>query len=240
MLSKKRYLCWAATQWFSGSVREMKHKVIFLDVDGVLVDSERVFNVCWRKAAESEGYSMTYEQALQLRSLDAGLAKDLFRRWYGNDNAYPAIRTARKLIMSENVAKEPLFAKPGVLEFLGKAKNLPVKVAIVTSSPISRITTYLASVGIDISLFDSAITTEQVKRGKPFPDVYLHACETTGFKPDECIAVEDSPNGVKSAHDAGCYTVMVPDLTPCDETIKAFVDKECEAIMDILNSSLPA
>lgn len=216
----------------------MKHKVIFLDVDGVLVDSEKVFNSCWRKAAESEGYSMTYEQALQLRSLDSSLAKDLFKSWYGNDNVYPSIRAARKLIMAEEVAKEPLRTKPGVLEFLDKARIMSVKVAIVTSSPMSRITTYLASVGIEISLFDSVITTEQVKRGKPFPDVYLHACKTTRFEPDECVAVEDSPNGVKSAHDAGCYTVMIPDLTPCDESIKTFVDKECETIIDIFNSNL--
>lgn len=235
MLSKKRYLCWAATLWLSGSVCEMKHKVIFLDVDGVLVDSERVFNVCWRKAAESEGYSMTYEQALQLRSLDSGLAKDLFRSWYGNDDAYPAIRTARKMIMSEAVAKEPLVAKPGVLEFLGKAKNLPAKVAIVTSSPMSRITTYLASVGIDILLFDSVVTTEQVKRGKPFPDVYLYACKTTGFEPDECIAVEDSPNGVRSAHEAGCYTIMIPDLSPSNERLRSFVDMELKTIDCILS-----
>ena len=216
----------------------MKHKAILLDVDGVLVDSEMVFNSCWRKGAEQEGYSMTYEQALQLRSLDSSVAKDLFRSWYGNDDAYPAIRTARKMIMSEAIAKEPLQAKSGVLEFLGKARNLPVKVAIVTSSPMSRITTYLASVGIDISLFDSVITTEQVKRGKPFPDVYLYACKTTGFEPTECIAVEDSPNGVKSAHDAGCYTIMVPDLTPCDATIKSFVDNEYVTIIDILSSGL--
>lgn len=216
----------------------MKHKVIFLDVDGVLVDSERVFNVCWRKAAAFEGYTMTHEQALQLRSLDSGLAKDLFRSWYGNDNAYSAIRSARKLIMSEDVAKEPLIAKPGALEFIDKVRHLHVKATIVTSSPLIRITTYLASVGIDVSSFDSLITTEQVKRGKPFPDVYLYACKAMGFLPDECIAVEDSPNGVKSAHEAGCYTVMIPDLTPCDESIKSFVDSECGTIMDILNSGL--
>ena len=213
----------------------MKHKVIFLDVDGVLVDSEAVFNSCWRKAAESEGYSMTYEQALLLRSLDSGLAADLFRGWYGNDEAYPAIRAARKLIMAEEVAKEPLRARPGVLKFLEKARRLPVKVAIVTSSPMSRISSYLASVGIDISLFDSIITTEQVIRGKPFPDVYLYACKNVGFDPNECIAVEDSPNGVKSAHDAGCYTIMIPDLTPSTEDIRRFVDEELSSLEEILN-----
>lgn len=213
----------------------MNYKVIFLDVDGVLVDSERVFNSCWRKAAEVEGYSMTYEQALQLRSLDSGLARDLFRSWYGNDDAYPAIRAARKLIMAEAVAKEPLRAKAGVLAFLNKARSLPIKIAIVTSSPMSRIVSYLASVGIDISLFDSIITTEQVMRGKPFPDVYLYACKSVGLGPNECIAVEDSPNGVKSAHDAGCHTIMIPDLTPSTEDIRRFVDEELTCLEDVLD-----
>lgn len=211
----------------------MKYKAIFLDVDGVLVDSEKVFNVCWRKAAEQEGYQMTFGQALELRSLDSGLAKELFLSWYGDENAYPSIRAARKALMSEMTAQEPLKAKAGVSEFLSKIKELPVKTVIVTSSPVSRITAYLASVGIDVNSFDAVVTTEQVKRGKPFPDVYQYACEAIGYHPEECIAVEDSPNGVKSAHEAGCYTVVVPDLSPCDEELRKYVDMVAVRLTEI-------
>lgn len=209
-------------------------KAIFLDVDGVLVDSEKVFNACWRKAAEREGYAMTYEQAIELRSLDSSLAKDLFRSWYGNDNAYQTIRSARKAIMAEEIDKEPLCIKAGVSSFLDAVKNMPIEVAIVTSSPADRITSYLASVGIDVSLFDSVITTERVDRGKPYPDVYLYACKYMRFRPGQCMAIEDSPNGVKAAHTAGCYTVMIPDLTPCIDSIKSFVDLEVKSIDRIL------
>ena len=211
----------------------MRYKVVFLDVDGVLVDSEKVFNVCWRKAAEREGYQMTYEQALQLRSLDATLAKKLFLQWYGSEDAYPAIRASRKLIMAELISSEPLVAKDGVLYFLNTVGDMSIKIAIVTSSPVSRIASYLASVGIDISLFDKIITTEQVKRGKPFPDVYLFACNEMGCQPSECIAVEDSPNGVKSAHGAGCYTVMVPDLSPCTDDLRPYVNFNCTILTDL-------
>lgn len=213
----------------------MAYKAIFIDVDGVLVDSEKVFNFCWRKAAEKEGYEMTYEQALQLRSLDSQLAKELFMKWYEDERAYPAIRSARKIIMAEQILEEPLKAKEGVQDFLNNVKNSSIKVAIVTSSPISRINAYLASVGIDVSLFDKIITTEQVKRGKPYPDVYQHACSFLGLPPHECIAVEDSPNGVRAAHSAGCLTVMIPDLTPYDETLNEFVDYSCKSISAILN-----
>lgn len=216
----------------------MKFKAIFLDVDGVLVDSEKVFNACWRQAAEDEGYEMTFEQALELRSLDSSLAKELFKKWYGHEEAYPAIRQRRKAIMAERNKEEKLEAKPGVLEFLQQLKTLPIKVMIVTSSPVSRITEYLNTVGIGIDLFNGVITTESVHRGKPYPDVYQYACETVGFKPEECIAVEDSPNGVKSAHLAACYTVMVPDLSPCNENLKGDVDMVANNLMEIISVTM--
>ncbi len=207
----------------------MKFKAILLDVDGVLVDSEKVFNICWRKAAELEGYEMSFEQALELRSLDSSLAKELFLSWYGEEMAYPAIRQRRKIVMVEYNKCHTLEAKKGVNEFLKEMQKYPIKLAIVTSSPATRISEYLKSVGIDISLFDEVITTEHVKRGKPFPDVYQYACSAIGCSPAECIAVEDSPNGVKSAHSAGCYTIMIPDLSPFDKDLFRFVDevKDC-------------
>lgn len=212
----------------------MTYKAIFLDVDGVLVDSEKVFNQCWRKAAEEEGYEMTFEQALELRSLDSSLAKELFKKWYGNEDAYPAIRQRRKAIMAERNKKEILERKPGVIELLKNLKALPVKVAIVTSSPQNRITEYLGAVGIDVNLFDEIITTEQVKRGKPFPDVYEYACSMIGFSPRECVAIEDSPNGIQSAHEAGCFSIFVPDLSPSTKDIKNYIDKEVNCLSDLV------
>ena len=62
--------------------------------------------------------------------------------------------------------------------------------------------------------FDIVISASMVKRGKPYPDIYLHVCKELGVDPAHCVALEDSPNGIRSAHDAGCITIMIPDLTP--------------------------
>ena len=67
--------------------------------------------------------------------------------------------------------------------------------------------------------FDRLISAIQVKEGKPSPDIYLYACEQLGVSPEDCIAVEDSPNGVLSAYRAGCKVVMVPDQTEPDEEL---------------------
>ena len=213
----------------------MAYKAIFLDVDGVLIDSEKIFNACWRKAAEEEGFGMSFEQALELRSLDSSLAKDLFKEWYGDENAYFAIRQRRKKIMEEYSKTTNIKSKPRVIEFLRSLENSQIKAMIVTSSPINRISEYLWAAGIDINLFDDVITTEKVARGKPFPDVYQFACKSKGLTPKDCIAVEDSPNGLQSAHSAGCFTVFVPDLSPYSEELIGCVDFIANDLMSIVD-----
>ena len=76
-----------------------------------------------------------------------------------------------------------------------------------------------------------------LENGKPCPDIYLYACEKLGLAPSECIALEDSPNGVKSASTAGCVTVMVPDLTePEKEQLDAVyaVAPSLDKVIDII------
>ena len=73
-----------------------------------------------------------------------------------------------------------------------------------------------------------------VKEGKPSPDIYLYACEQMGRKPEECIAVEDSPNGVLSAYRAGCKVVMVPDQTKPDDILSGLLWKEIESLSELI------
>lgn len=212
----------------------MVYKAIFLDVDGVLLDSEKVFNACWREAAKEEGYMMSFEQALELRSLDSSLAKQLFKKWYGDEDVYHAVRKRRRQIMAEYSKTVSIERKPKVMDFIHSLEDSKIEVMIVTSSPVSRISEYLWAAGIDVKLFDDIITTEAVARGKPFPDVYLFACESKGLSPNECIAVEDSPNGLRSAHSAGCFTIFVPDLSPYSEDLFGCVDFVADDLMDIV------
>jgi beta-phosphoglucomutase-like phosphatase (HAD superfamily) len=64
--------------------------------------------------------------------------------------------------------------------------------------------------------------------------VFLYACECVGERPEDCLAVEDSPNGIRSASSAGCRTVMVPDLTPADDELKSLIVAEVPSLSDII------
>ena len=72
--------------------------------------------------------------------------------------------------------------------------------------------------GLD-QAFGRVISAHMVERGKPHPDVYLYACEQIKECPGDCVAIEDSPNGIRAASSAGCRTVMVPDLTQPTEDL---------------------
>ena len=95
---------------------------------------------------------------------------------------------------------------------LAELKTMGIKVAVATATDEERAGRYLREIGI-YDMFDKIICVNMVENGKPRPDIYLYACEQIGEAPGDCVAVEDSPNGVLSAVRAGLRTVMVPDLT---------------------------
>ena len=97
-----------------------------------------------------------------------------------------------------------------------------IKVAVATATDPKRAKEYLSQIGI-YDKFDKVCCATMVKNGKPEPDVYLYACEQIGEKPEDCVAVEDSPNGIRSAYRAGLKVIMVPDLTGPDEEVNGML-----------------
>lgn len=103
----------------------MKSTVIF-DLDGTLIDTEKYFKVFWRKAAEKNGYVMSEEQALQLRSLGKPYAPELLKKWFGADFDYIKVRDDRREMMQEHLKQVGLEKKPGAEQALEQLKNRDV------------------------------------------------------------------------------------------------------------------
>ena len=80
--------------------------------------------------------------------------------------------------------------------------------------------------------FDVIVCGDDIKRSKPQPDIYLTAASKLGYKTEECVAFEDSFNGIKSAYTAGCKVIMVPDLDEPDEEAKKMLYAKVENIYD--------
>lgn len=208
-------------------------RAVIFDLDGTLIDTEKYYRVFWPKALAAFGYHMTDEQALRLRSLGRPFAPALLKEWFGEELDYYAVRQKRKDMMEEYLDREGVQRKPGALELVRKLKELGIVTAIATASDLERTEKYLRLTGLE-GYFDRLISATQVKEGKPAPDIYTYACEQLGLAPAECLAVEDSPNGVLSAYRAGCRTVMVPDQTEPDEELKKYLYARADSLTDIL------
>ena len=206
---------------------------ILFDMDGTLFDTEKHYQWAWRKAIADAGYELDASEVLKLRSLGAPYNVAQFQEWFGEEVDYRAIRQERVDLMKDMLAHEiPL--KPQVPQTLEKLRQMGYSMAVVTATAQEQAVSNLKLAGL-LPFFDHVISASMVKRGKPAPDVYLYACEVLGVQPENCYAVVDSPNGVMSAHAAGCRTIMIPDLSQPDAELSRLLYRKLDTFGELIN-----
>lgn len=212
-------------------IKPVVDAVIF-DLDGTITDTEKYYQVAWMAAFEHFEWKATPDMPLQLRSLGRPFAQEQFKEWFGEAFDYNAVRAYRIELIREMIAKNGIPLKPGAVELLAWLRKHRIASALATANNYQRTMGLLDQVGIT-QYFDRIICADMVKFGKPAPDIYRYACEELKLPPERTFAVEDSPNGVKSAYRAGCKVIMVPDLTEPDEELKKMLYARADSLADI-------
>lgn len=207
---------------------------IIFDMDGTLIDTEKYYRKFWPLALKHFGYYMSDEQALSMRSLGRPFAPAKLREMFGEELDYYKVRDYRKALMEECLDREGIQLKRGCIELLTFLKDNHIRAAIATATDLERTEKYLTKLGLR-EYFSEIVCATMVKEGKPSPDIYLYACEKLGRNPWECMAVEDSPNGVLSAYRAGTKVVMVPDQTKPDEELQKLLYAKADTLEDIID-----
>ena len=197
----------------------MNIKGVIFDMDGLMLDTEKLLTRFWREAAAFYGFNMTKDHVLSIRSLSGNLTKAKLQRIFGTGFDYAAVRQKRIELMNDHIEKNGVEKKKGLDELLDYLRKNGFKTAVATATDFKRTENYLKKAGI-IDKFDQFVCGDMIKKGKPAPDIYIAACQELDLKPEECIALEDSPNGILSAYQAGCMPIMVPDLSEPDEQTK--------------------
>jgi len=206
---------------------------VLLDMDGTLLDTEKVYFNSLVAALNTSGYA---DDAAALCHAMVGLpgpaCEAMLLDHYGEN--FPLAEINRAFLVNRDKFMEAgLPLKPGTLELLDGLAAADCPMAIVTSSSRRSAERNLSLAGIR-SRFDTILTLDDVTRGKPSPDLYLLAAARLGHAPEVCVAVEDSNHGVAASHAAGAITIMVPDMAPpTDET-----REKCAAVLPDLGAVL--
>ena len=211
----------------------MINAVIF-DLDGVILDTEKLYLKFWVEASAMCGYNMTREHALGIRSLASKFASEKLKKEVDPSFDIERVKALRIKLMDEYIDNYGVQLKDGVCKTLDYLKNKHIPMAIATSSPTQRTQSYLEKAGI-YDKFDKIISAYMVKNGKPEPDIYIEAAKQLGFDTKTCLAIEDSPNGILSAYRAGCKTVMVIDQSDVDDEMNKLLYAKYDNIYCITN-----
>jgi HAD superfamily hydrolase (TIGR01509 family) len=184
-------------------------KALILDFDGLILDTESTDFESWRVVYESHGAPLPREEWVNAIGTD-GKAFDPVARLIeltGRALRADVLRDARRQVRDALVERlEPL---PGVVAWLEEARRHGMKLAIASSSPRSWVEEHLGRAELRHH-FAELVTAEQVPRVKPDPALYEKALSVLGLRPDEALAVEDSPHGVAAARAARLTCVAVP------------------------------
>lgn len=207
---------------------------VIFDMDGVVLDTEKLYARFWQEAAIALGYPMTRQQALGMRSLNRQAGQAKLESYFGPGISHPQVRQKRMELMDAFIAQNGVELLPGVWETLCYLKARGILTAIATSSPMERVERYLGPLGL-LGEFDALCSGYDVPKGKPASDIYLKAASMICLPPKNCLAIEDSPAGILSAHRAGCLPVFVPDQDEADEETRSNLYAHIEKLTDLID-----
>lgn len=210
----------------------MKIKAAVFDMDGLMFDTERLAMAAWDYAGEKMGLGKAGYMVMKTLGVTAERADEIWREEFGSDVDTEAMRRYGREFTDNFYEHNKVPVKYGLYELLDWLKSAEIKTAVASSSTRRAVLRNLESAGIT-DKFDIIVSGEMAARSKPAPDIYLKACELLGESPNDCIALEDSRNGLWAAHNAGCRVIMVPDLWQADEETENVLWKKFTNLLEV-------
>lgn len=210
----------------------MKNTVIF-DLDGLLIDSEIISYRLYCDLLGKYGHSISLEEYARTLSGKAAAEnmKNVVKTYQLPFSAEEGL--AIVLAMEKEYLKKGVALKPGAIKLLPYLKEHRFKLLLASSSLKDRAMGILEQNNVD-HFFDDMVFGPEVERGKPYPDIFLKACEKSGESPENCLILEDSEAGLQAAYSAGIDVICIPDMKMPAEQFKKMAVCELPSLEDVI------
>lgn len=211
----------------------MAIKAVIFDMDGVLFDTEKLCMDSWMVVAEEWG--IPDMEAFFPTCIGRNLTdtRRLFAGFYGDAYDYEDFRKQASAWFHSQIERNGAPVKTGVKEILEYLRRAGYPVGLASSTARPSVEDLLERAGIR-GFFRTLTTGDMVEHSKPCPDIYLLACGSLGAEPAQTMAVEDSPNGIRAAWEAGMIPVMVPDLILPDQEMRDKSALICGDLLEVM------
>lgn len=196
----------------------MKIEAVIFDMDGLMLDTERLTVEAWDWTGEQLGFGPLGYMVQKTLGMNRQDNDAVFEREFGGKLSCETVVQKSKAYIQKSFAERGVPVKEGLFPLLQWLKENGYRLAVATSTGEKTARAELESAGI-LPYFDRMACGDMVERGKPAPDIYLKAAGMLGVAPENCLALEDSPNGIRAAFAAGMNPVVIPDLVEPDEEI---------------------
>ncbi|MFT8409976.1 MAG: HAD family phosphatase [Schleiferilactobacillus perolens] len=191
---------------------------VIFDMDGVLVDSERLYLKANLAAGEAQGLTLTAADYAPLAGTTNATARAFYQKYFPGDRAQEFLDDTYALV-DEYVAAGDLRPKPGVAKLLETLQKAGIPLAVGSSNYHTMVHRFLAKIGIT-DRFSAIVTGDDVAHGKPAPDIFLAAAKALDIDPTRALVVEDSVNGIQAALNAEMTPVLIPDLRSAEQVVQ--------------------
>ncbi len=211
-------------------------KAVLFDMDGTVLDTEKILKRMLARAAEDLGITLDIETDFPFM-LGRGPAETIayYKQKYGESFPGEALWDRRWQIYDAYVEQNGVSYKKGAPEVFADLREMGVKTAIATSCEASRLEGYKRFCPLDQQV-DEIVTLREVKNPKPAPDIFLLAAKKLGVDPSECAVVEDAESGIRAAHAAGMLPIFVPDLGPKTPVFADKIGMELSDLTELIPS----
>lgn len=203
------------------------------DMDGLMFDTESIWQEGWKILAKKYGYEPQEGFSRDISGTSGETMIAVIDKYYPGLDAEKFIAEERQYVEDQLEKEVPI--KPGLFKLLDYFKEHGVRMAVASSSQVAMIRSNLRRAEV-ADYFNIVLSSSQVEKAKPAPDVFLRAADLLNLPPEECYVFEDSFGGVKAGVAAGCVTIMIPDFRQPDDEMKELASGIYDSLGDFCDA----